>query len=203
MSQVSLVVDKVTGQVVFASFTKVLSATESLWPPAAFSYFDLHAPEVDVVAMRSSPWLFRVEGGTTLVPFLIDESQREVCVLNSVKAKALTDLTRAVNRHRRQILKFDLYGQDLAYAMKSEEAARFLTDSSNGVFPMLTMEAAITGSTLEQVAAMIRFRTAQSQEYLVESERQRRSLTTRVIQATNKDQLEVVHSEIMSYARRY
>lgn len=184
---------------VFACDPLLPTAFESLWPPTAFSYFTVNLGLELHNKVQNTPTAY--EWSDTLRTLVVCESTEDL-LLEPKKARLLIALARSVNRHRRVVLKSDLVGQDVIYAAKLAEADAQQA-KAYGPFPLLEDEAALCGVTVEQAALIVRFRAAQSAQYLRESERNRRQFTSRIVLAQSDEELTKIESELSSYETQF
>ena len=171
---------------------------DALWPSIGFNY--LYWNEALPQGVFQTPWDFVIRDNKIVYePYSNSELAKE----NAARARLLLQLARATNRHRRQVIKEDLIGQDLIYNFKAQEAYRFLADVNQPAanFPWIQNAATFESLTMEQAARQIVFRYTQAQEMLSHTENQRRRFTKLILTTPWRD-LEIVATELRDYERR-
>lgn len=195
----TLIVEKVDPpRLAFTFDSNVPHVLDALWPSIGFNY--LYWSEPIDTAVLQAPWNYVIRDNKIVYEACNNsEAARE----SVARAKLLLQLARATNRHRRQVIKEDLIGQDLIYNIKAQEAHRFLADVTQPAagFPWLQNAATFEGLTMEQSARQIVFRYTQAHEMLSHTENQRRRFT-RLILTTPWRELETVATELRDYERR-
>lgn len=195
MARILVVLRKADRRVVFACDPLLPTLFETLWAPTAYSYFTVDVDATTYGKVHNNPQLW--EWSDERRNLVLSETPVDLG-LEPRKARLLMVLARCVNRQRRVVLKTDLVGQDTVYAMKLAEAEA-QQSGGPGPFPLLESEASLSNATVSQVAIMVRFRAAQTAQYLQESEYQRRSFTTRIVLAQNFDELATIETELNRY----
>ena len=185
-------------RLMFTFDSNVPHLLDALWPSIGFNYLYWSEP-IDLQVLQA-PWDFVIRDNKIVYDKHRDpELARE----NAARARLLLQLAKATNRHRRQVIKEDLIGQDLIYGAKTQEAYRYLSDMTQPAtnFPWLQNAATFEGLTMEQSARQIIFRHTQTQELLSHTENQRRRFT-KLILTTPWRELETVATELRDYERR-
>jgi hypothetical protein len=195
----TLIVEKSEARVLFIKDASVPLLLDALWPTVAYNYV-LYPLVIPSEAILREPWNYVLQGPTFVAkPYPYVENAKE----NAHRANMLVQLAKATNRHRRMVVKEDLLGQDLVYALKTSEAQRFLADTSQppAMFPWLSQEAAFDSMTLAEAANHIIFRHTQAQQILIYTERRRREFTRRIL-SLGMQELATVQNELTDYERR-
>lgn len=195
----TLIVEKSEARVLFVKDASVPLLLDALWPTVAYNYV-LYPLPIPSEAILREPWNYVLQGPTFVAksyPYV--DNARE----NAQRANMLVQLAKATNRHRRMVVKEDLLGQDLVYAIKTSEAQRFLADVTQpaSMFPWLAQDAAFDGMTLAEAANHVIFRHTQAQQILLYTERRRREFT-RSILSVGMQELATVQNELTDYERR-
>lgn len=197
-----IVFSKVSRRVVFACDPNAITLWESLWPATAYVHTRVWVHPT-LAHVRTSPWDFTFKSPDTIV-----ESQElpdKETLLNFSRAQILMALARAIHRHRRSVLKLDLPGQDVIYAMKLDQASKVIAGKSANPkveFPLIAADAELNEITMGQAANMVMMKHAQTTAYLTDSEVQRRQFTKRILESQGTD-LDAVDKEITAYGNQY
>lgn len=200
MSEYTIVVDKSDSRLVFVMNAHQPQLFDALWPTVQYNYA-MWVGELNQ-QQRERPWNY-VFQGNNLVASEPGSDYAANAAENTRRAHMLIQVARATNRHRRMVLKEDLIGQDLVYQMKTDEAQRFLADTTQNVdgYPWLLAAANFDNVTVTQAAHQVMFRYTQATQVLQHTENRRRYLTRRIL-TVPVTKLETVQSELTDYERR-
>lgn len=176
---------------------------DSVYPPVGYNYLHWGQPVEQVVF--SKPWLYTATNGNKIQPHALALSEEDATAyeLRARKGTTLITLVRAVNRHRRLVVKEWQVGQEIINLLKYAEAKRYLSFPNAGdSLPWLAVDAEHFGTTAEQAAVSIIFRHDQQEIVLLESEQARLHFSRAVLLATSLADINTVYNEIVAYERR-
>lgn len=198
-----LVIEKSTGRLMLVVSASVPVQLDSIYPPVGYNY--LHWNSVLEQQVFVQPWLYYTpqNGGVQLHPEKLSEDLVFAYELNNKKASTLLTLVRAVNRHRRLVVKEWQVGQEIVNVLKYKEATRFLSRPDAGdSLNWLIGDAEHFGISVEQAAVAVIFRHDQQEIVLLESERVRQQLTRSIIDAKSKEDINNLLKRVVEYERK-
>lgn len=136
-----------------------------------------------------------VLAASTLVESAIPASEYDAITLLRNKFLALRTLQNVITSVRSAYNKTIIL-QAKAYALKLEEAQRYIADATNGTFPLLTASAQAHGQTLEQEAVAVVNAAEQEAAVLTATESARMVETANILAATTVDAVTTIRSRL-------
>ena len=198
----TVIVEKGTARLMLVVDSGVPVQIDAIYPAVGFNY--VYWPDLIRQEVRDTPWLFCMAGnGIAQRVVGVTEEEKTRYTLASIKVRGLMALNRAVNRHRRPVVKQWLLGQDVVNSMKYDEASRFLANpATSHSIQWLTPDATRLDISVEQAAISIVFRHDQQVAVMLESETRRLQLTKAILEAADAAAVSLVVEEISAYERR-
>jgi hypothetical protein len=208
----TVIVEKTSNRVVYIQDADLPIVFETLWPPVSHHYHTWSAPIASDI--EATPWNFLSHWPGFITSLVTVESEIEAYILQRTRAHMLLQLAKTTNAYRRVAFKNEPFAQEVVYALKTEEAQKYLSkrETMSGLassaiivnleYPFLTDEAAHDSISLFQAATLIMFRHTQQRQILQASEQKRRYYTRQILSAVQPSQLADLQQDLNNYEQR-